>query len=121
MTLAANAVLMNFSLVAGYYLDGFAAAAEQLAGRAIGARYRPAFDRAVRLTLLWGFCLAGATTLFFLVFGIAVIDFLTTSEEVRQTARIYPIWAALPAVAGVWLSIWTVSSSARPGRATCAT
>ena len=101
VTLAANAVLMNFFLVAGYYLDGFAAAAEQLAGRAIGAQYRPAFDRAVRLTLLWGFCLAGTTTVFFLVFGPAVIDFLTTSVEVRETARLYMIWAALTALAGV--------------------
>ena len=37
LTLAANAVLMNFFLVGGYFLDGFASAAEQLAGRAIGA------------------------------------------------------------------------------------
>lgn len=52
VTLAANAVLMNFFLVAGYFLDGFATAAEQLAGRAIGARAAASFRRAVRLTLL---------------------------------------------------------------------
>ncbi|TIN19586.1 MAG: MATE family efflux transporter [Mesorhizobium sp.] len=34
VTLAANAVLMNFFLVAGYFLDGFATAAEQLFGGA---------------------------------------------------------------------------------------
>ena len=43
VTLAANAVLMNFFLVAGYFLDGFATAAEQLAGRAVGARAERAF------------------------------------------------------------------------------
>ncbi|WP_425499216.1 MATE family efflux transporter [Hoeflea poritis] len=101
VTLAANAVLMNFFMVAGYYLDGFATAAEQLAGRAVGANYRPAFDRSVRLTLVWGFCLAAATTLFFLVFGAAVIDFLTTSEEVRGQARQFLHWAALTALVGV--------------------
>ena len=101
VTLAANAVLMNFFLVAGYYLDGFAAAAEQLAGRAIGARYRPAFDRAIRLILGWGFGLAAFTTLFFLLFGGVVIDLLTTSEEVRSAARTYMIWAAVTALAGV--------------------
>jgi MATE family multidrug resistance protein len=31
VTLAANAILMNFFMVAGYYLDGFATAAEQIA------------------------------------------------------------------------------------------
>ena len=100
-TLAANAILMNFFMVAGYYLDGFATAAEQLAGRAIGARYRPAFDKAVRLTVFWGFALAGFTTGFFLVFGDAVIGLMTTLESVRLEAGSYLFWAALTAVAGV--------------------
>src|SRR5690606_26911206 len=47
LTLAANAVLMHFFMVTSYFLDGFATAAEQLAGRAVGARYKPAFTRAV--------------------------------------------------------------------------
>ena len=101
VTLAANAVLLNFFMVAGYYLDGFATAAEQLAGRAVGANYRPAFDRAVRLTLLWGTALAALTTAFFLLFGEAVIDLLTTSEAVRAEARGYILWAAFTALAGV--------------------
>lgn len=100
-TLAANAILMNFFMVAGYYLDGFATAAEQLAGRAIGARYRPAFDKAVRLTVFWGFALAGFTTGFFLIFGDAVIGLMTTLESVRLEAGSYLFWAALTAVAGV--------------------
>jgi MATE family multidrug resistance protein len=54
VTLAANAVLMNFFLIAGYFLDGFATAAEQLAGRAVGARAAMQFRKAVRLTLFWG-------------------------------------------------------------------
>ena len=60
LTLAANAVLMNFFLVGGYFLDGFASAAEQLAGRAIGAGSGRAFNRAVRLTTIWGFALSGS-------------------------------------------------------------
>tara|TARA_R110002126_G_scaffold291800_1_gene458958 strand:+ start:33980 stop:35341 length:1362 start_codon:yes stop_codon:yes gene_type:complete len=101
VTLAANAVLMNFFMVAGYYLDGFANAAEQLAGRAIGANHRPAFERAVRLSLFWGIGLAGLTTLFFLIFGSAVVDFITTSEDVRMASRHYLVWAAFTALAGV--------------------
>ena len=100
-TLAANAILMNFFMVAGYYLDGFATAAEQLTGRAIGARHRPAFDRTVRLTVGWGFALAALTTAFFLVFGDKVIGLLTTLEVVRNEAGAYLFWAALTAVAGV--------------------
>lgn len=100
-TLAANAVLMNFFLIAGYFLDGFATAAEQLAGRAIGARHRPAFDNAVRLTLLWGFVLAAMATVIFLVSGPWLIDLLTTNDVIRQEARTYLVWAAITALVGV--------------------
>lgn len=101
VTLAANAVLMNFFVIAGYFLDGFATAAEQLAGRAVGARHRPAFDSAVRLTLIWGFGLSICATVLFWFGGPLVIDMLTTSEAVREEARIYLIWAALTALMGV--------------------
>ncbi|MFC3074827.1 MATE family efflux transporter [Shinella pollutisoli] len=100
LVLAANAVLMNIFLVAGYYLDGLANAAEQLVGRAFGARFRPAFDRAVRLTMLWSFGLGIATTLLFLLFGADVIALLTTTESVRAAAGEYLPWAALTAVTG---------------------
>ena len=55
VTLAANAVLNNFLLVSAFFLDGLANAAQQLCGRAYGARDRAAFSGAVRLVLLWGF------------------------------------------------------------------
>lgn len=101
VTLAANAVLMNFFMLAAYFLDGFAAAAEQLAGRALGARYAPAFGRAVRLTALWGFVLSGGTALVLLVFGDALTALVTTSPEVRAEASRYLLWAALTGVSGV--------------------
>ncbi len=101
VTLAANAVLMHFFMVAGYFLDGFATAAEQLAGRAVGADYRPGFDAAVRLTALWGFAMAGLASLVFLMFGADVIAWITTAQEVRQAAIQALPWAALTAVSGV--------------------
>jgi MATE family multidrug resistance protein len=52
--LAANSVLNNFLLVSAFFLDGLANAAEQLCGRALGARDRHAFAGAVRLVVAWG-------------------------------------------------------------------
>ncbi len=101
VVLAANAVLMNFFLLGGYFLDGFATAAETLAGRAVGARYRPAFSRAVNLTLVWGFGLAAALSAVLLVGGPTFIDALTTNPEVREVARTFLIWAALTPLFGV--------------------
>ena len=101
LTLAANAVLMNFFLLSGYFLDGFATAAEQLAGRAIGARYAPAFSRAVRLTAIWGFAVSFVVSAAFLLFGEGIIAFVTTAPAVREAAGLYLPWAALTAVSGV--------------------
>ncbi|KQY23966.1 MATE family efflux transporter [Rhizobium sp. Root482] len=100
VTLAANSVLMTIFLVAGYYLDGLANAAEQLTGRAIGARFRPAFDRALRMTAIWCFALAGVTTLGLLIFGNQLVNLLTTAPDVRAEAYIHMPWAAITAVVG---------------------
>nr|WP_319386256.1 MATE family efflux transporter [uncultured Roseibium sp.] len=99
--LAANAVLEKFILVSGYFLDGLATAAEQLAGRAVGARYRPAFDRTVKLTAVWSFAMAAVLSLIFLLLGSAMIDFMTTSQEVRSLGNTYLIWAVLAPLLGV--------------------
>jgi len=101
VTLAANAVLMNFFLVAGYFLDGFATAAEQLAGRAVGAHAAIPFRRAVKLTLFWGFGLAGAATLVLLTAGAGLVALVTTSADVRAVADTYLPWAAFTALSGV--------------------
>ncbi len=100
VVLAANAVLMNLFFVAGFYLDGIANAAEQLVGRAFGANFRPAFDRAVKLTMIWSFALGIFTTLAFLLFGPDVIALLTTTESVRAEAVRYLPFAAMTAVIG---------------------
>ncbi|MCO4318786.1 MATE family efflux transporter [Phyllobacterium sp. 21LDTY02-6] len=101
VTLAANAVLMNFLLVSGYLIDGVTTAAEQISGRAVGAHYRPAFDRGVRLSFLWGLMLASAMALFFLAFGDGIIRFLIKSPEVQEMASTYMPWAALAPVMGL--------------------
>lgn len=99
--LAANAVLEKFIMVSGYFLDGLATAAEQLAGRAVGARFRPAFDRTLKLTALWSFAMAGVLASLFYLLGPAMIEFMTTSPEVREVGNTYLIWAVLAPLLGV--------------------
>lgn len=100
VTLAANAVLMNFFMIASFYLDGMATAAEQITGETIGARQRRAFERAVKLTGMWSFGLALASLAFFLIFGDAIIGFITTAGDVRVAAETYLVYAALTALTG---------------------
>jgi MATE family multidrug resistance protein len=87
VTLAANAVLNNFLLVSAFFLDGLANAAEQLCGRAYGARDRIGFSSATRLVIFWGSAFALAVTAAYALFGPALIDIMTASEEVRRSAR----------------------------------
>lgn len=101
VTLAANAVLHNFTLVGAFFLDGIATAAEQLCGRAYGARDRQAFGHAVRLVLLWGFAFGLAATLLFAATGEHIINLMTASPDVREMARGFLWFAALAPVCGV--------------------
>jgi multidrug resistance protein, MATE family len=99
-TLAANGILMNFFMVSAFFLDGMAAAAEQICGRALGAADRIAFKRAVKLTAFWSFALSGLLALAFLLGGDQVINVLTSAEDVRQIAYGHLIWMALTALTG---------------------
>jgi MATE family multidrug resistance protein len=102
VVLAANSVLHNFVLVGAFFLDGFSSAAEQLCGRATGARDGRAFSRAVALSLSWGFGFGVAATLSLLAIGPWLIDLMTASPEVRIVARDYLHYAALASVIGVF-------------------
>lgn len=104
VALAANAVLMHVFLAGAYFLDGFSAAAEQLSGRAIGARYRCAFSRAVRLTAAWAFALSGFTSIIVFSFGERLIIAMTKAAEVRAAAVLYLPWAAFAILSGVLAS-----------------
>lgn len=102
VTLAANAVLMNFYLVVGFFLEGVTIAAEQLAGRAVGARYSPAFRRSIQLTFLWGVVMASLMALIFLILGDRLVNVLTTAPDVRLMAVQYLPWVSLTALTGLY-------------------
>jgi multidrug resistance protein, MATE family len=100
--LAANAVLNNFLMVSAFFLDGLANAAEQLCGRACGARDRAAFSGAVRLVILWGSGFALVVIAVFVLAGPSLIDAMTVSANVRQAARDMLWFVALSPILAVF-------------------
>src|SRR5580704_10175921 len=102
ITLAANSVLNNFLLVSGFFLDGLANAAEQLCGRAYGARDRDGFAGAVRLVVAWGFGFAVVVSAIFALFGPALIDVMSASDAVRHGARDYLVFVIAAPLLGVF-------------------
>jgi len=102
VTLAANSVLNNFLLVSAFFLDGLANAAQQLCGRAFGAHDRKGFSDSTRLVLLWGTGFALVVSILFALFGPGLIDLMTTSAEVRRTARDFLLFVILAPLPGVF-------------------
>jgi MATE family multidrug resistance protein len=102
VTLAANAVLNNFLLASAFFLDGLANAAEQLCGQALGAGDRRAFSGATRLVVAWGCGFALVVAITFALFGSALIDFMTASDNVRAAARNYLPFVALSPLLSVF-------------------
>jgi MATE family multidrug resistance protein len=105
VNLAANQILLQFLHVTAYGLDGFAAAAESLVGKAMGARNPSSLRRGAMLTSLWGagFCVTLAAA--FAIFGPWVIDAMSTAPEVRAAGRVFlPYMVVAPIVGvGAWM------------------
>lgn len=93
--LAANHILLQFLTFTAYAMDGFAFAVESLVGQALGARDRAAFRRAAVMVSQW--CVATALVLMvaFGGFGGAIIDLMTTAQDVRISAREFLLYMAV--------------------------
>lgn len=102
LTLAANAVLMNFNSFTGFALDGFAQAAESLVGRSIGARDRVDLEDNLRATFVLAACVAVIFTIVYWLGGPLLIALLTDIQDVRTEALRYLPWAATMPAVGVW-------------------
>ncbi len=102
LTLAVNAVLMHLLHMQAYGMDGFAHAAEALAGKAFGARDRTALRRAVVLSGHWSLLVALLYAAVTAVFGGAIVALITNQAEVRSFAADFLPWLAAMPVVSVW-------------------
>ena len=102
LTLAANAVLMHLQQFLAYGLDGFAHAAETLAGSAYGRRDRSAFRAAVRTTTIWAAAVALVYTAIYAIAGTGFVALLTNIESVRAEAQRYLPWLIVSPMISVW-------------------
>ena len=93
--LAANAVLLQFVLLASYALDGFAHATESLVGQRVGADDRAGFTGVVRAAAEWSLLMAGLAGMAFAVAGEALISVLTDLPAVRALAMEFLPWVAV--------------------------
>lgn len=99
LTLAGNALLMQFFILFSYVMDGFAYAGEALGGRYVGATSRQPFVRLTRHLFCWGVSLAVAFTLLYAVGGGWILEILTNETDVVSAARpLLPLVCCVPLV-----------------------
>ncbi|WP_241974325.1 MATE family efflux transporter [Aliidiomarina minuta] len=100
VTVAANAVLMQFLMLISLGLDGIAYATEALLGQAKGQNRRDRLRHWFWLTLFWSAIFALIYSLLFYFFGLNIIGLITNIPEVIESAGLYLPWLiALPLLA----------------------
>lgn len=109
--LAVNTMLLQFLFLFSYFLDGFAYAAESLAGKFWGARDLPALKKFTRYIFIWGVLISIPFSLAYLATGDYILYILTNNKAVIASARPYLPWLALVPlvsfVAFIWDGIFT--------------
>ena len=102
VVLAANSILLHLQNIMAYALDGFAHAAEALAGSAYGARNRHGLRRAVRVSTLWAGASALLMSVIYGLFGEAILGLFTDIGEVLEVSAYYLPWMVVMPLLSVW-------------------
>ncbi|MGB1033885.1 MAG: MATE family efflux transporter [Primorskyibacter sp.] len=105
VTVAANAVLMQFLHITAYAMDGFAFAAEALVARAFGRGDVVRVRRSAMLTSVWGLVICLAMGLGFAALGPWIITVMAKDLAVQALAKEYLIWMVLapPLGCAAWM------------------
>jgi MATE family multidrug resistance protein len=99
-TLAANSIMLQLLLLAAFALDGFAFAAEGLAGNSLGARDLRGFYAATRRCAMWCAFSAAVIALLFTLLHLPLFALMTNIPEVRTLMLQHRGWLlVLPLVA----------------------
>jgi MATE family multidrug resistance protein len=104
--LAVNTLLFQFFYFFSYFVDGFAYAAEALAGRYIGAGDRAMLTKVIRRLFIWGGVIALSFTMIFLVGGGYILRLLTNDPVIITAAQPYMFWVVLVPVITFAAFIW---------------
>lgn len=95
LTLAANAIIMQFFILFSYFMDGFAFAAEALSGKFVGARDLQNLKRVINRLLLWALGVASVFTIIYIGGYKFIVSFITNEENVIATVDKYSLWLKL--------------------------
>jgi MATE family multidrug resistance protein len=118
--LAVNTLLFQFFYFFSYFVDGFAYAAEALAGRYIGAGNRIMLAKVIRRLFIWGGAIALIFSVVFWVGGHLILKLLTNDPATIHAAGPFMFWVVLiPAItfaAFIWDGIYVGATASKAMR-----
>ena len=102
VSLAANAVMIQFQGFLSYGLDGFAHAAEALVGGALGAKARTQLRAVVFAAGRWAIVFALGYAAIYGIAGWWIVALMTSIADVQAQARALLPWAVAMPLVAVW-------------------
>ena len=90
--LAINTILMQFIILAAFFLDAYAFSTEGIVGFAIGKRNKKSFLMSVNNSIQLSFFTALIISLFYLIFFKEIINIITDIEILRFISYKHAIW-----------------------------
>ena len=106
ITLAVNALLMQFFMLFSYFMDGFAYAGEALTGRYVGARNRKALKLMVKRIFFWGWMVSIAAVVIYAIFPNQLLHILTNDVQIIESTRDFMYWTVLIPLTGFAAFLW---------------
>jgi MATE family multidrug resistance protein len=104
--LAVNSILMQFFMFFSFVIDGFAQAAEAMAGRFIGASDIVKLKKLIRLSFYWGLGCSLLFTITYLFEGENIFRLLTNNLNIISNARPYFYWISIIPVVSFAAFLW---------------
>lgn len=104
--LAVNALLMQLFYLFSYIMDGFAYAAEALAGKFIGAKAIDMLKQLIKRLFVWGLGLSILFTAAYALFTDTILNLLTDKPDIIAISQDFQFWALLMPIAGFSAFLW---------------
>lgn len=118
--LAINTLLFQFFLFYTYFIDGFANAAEALIGKQLGEDPMASLKPLVYKLFVWGFAISIPFSLTYFLFGLNIMQILTSLPHIISAAGPYILWIGiLPIIsfaAFIWDGVYIGATAASPMR-----
>jgi len=104
--LAVNSILMQFFMFFSFVIDGFAQAAEAMAGKFIGAADKQKLRILIRYSFYWGFGFSLLFTFTYFFAGGSIFRLLTDNSGIISNAKPYFYWIAIIPIVSFAAFLW---------------